>query len=162
VERKADVAYCIAVMRHISVVRVRPEGRMPRLSKVVLAGEIVLAYLATRPRMGHEDLPELVSISRNTAGAPRARLEPGSPEASMVAVRLGNAVNRTLEFLPTDARCLAQALVLSRLLSARGISSTLVIGAHSKPHFAAHAWIEHEGKPVLPQQEFRESRLLEL
>jgi len=135
---------------------------MPLLSKVVLGSEIVLAYLATRIRMGHEDLPELVSISRSTAGAPQARLQPGSPEACMVAARLANAVNRTLEFLPTDARCLAQALVLSRLLSARGISSKLVIGAHSKPLFAAHAWIEHEGQPILPQHEFRESRLVEL
>ena len=152
----------VAATRRISVERVMPEGPIPLVSKIVLAGEIVSVYVAIRLRLGREDLRELVSISRSGAGVPQAGLEPGSPQAWMVAARLGNAVDRTLGVLPTDARCLVQALVLSRLLSVRGISSKLVIGAHSKPNFAAHAWIEHEGRPVLPQREFRESRLLEL
>jgi hypothetical protein len=142
--------------------RVIPAGALPLASKIALAGEIVSSYLVIRLRMGREDLRELVRDSRRSPAESRAELEPGSAEEWLVAARLGNAVIRTLAILPTDARCLVQALVLSRLLSVRGISSTLVIGAHSKPNFAAHAWIEHEGRPVLPQEEFDESRLLEI
>jgi hypothetical protein len=57
---------------------------------------------------------------------------------------------------------LVQSLVLSRLLTARAISSTLVIAAHAQPDFAAHAWLEHEGRPVLPPQGFNESKLVEI
>ncbi|MGH2843253.1 MAG: lasso peptide biosynthesis protein [Solirubrobacteraceae bacterium] len=42
------------------------------------------------------------------------------------------------------------------------MESTLVIGAHPQPDFAAHAWIEHDGSPVLPTAGFADSRLLEL
>jgi hypothetical protein len=55
-----------------------------------------------------------------------------------------------------------QSLVLSSLLAARGLPSTLVIGAHSKPEFVAHAWIEHDGRPVLPPLDFCDSRLVEI
>lgn len=79
-----------------------------------------------------------------------------------MALRLGNAVDRTLSVLPTDSRCLVQSLVLTRLLSARGVPSTLVIGAHSTAQFEAHAWVEYQGRPVLPPGEFLNSRLLEL
>jgi hypothetical protein len=79
-----------------------------------------------------------------------------------LASRLGRAVYRTLRILPTDSRCLVQSLVLSRMLSARGIPSTLVIGAHSRPDFTAHAWVEHDGRPVLPPRGYQDSRLVEL
>jgi hypothetical protein len=52
--------------------------------------------------------------------------------------------------------------VLSALLSARGISSTLVIGANSEPDFVAHAWVEHEGWPLLPPRGFEQSRLVDI
>ena len=67
-------------------------------------------------------------------------------DSDVTAARLGYAVARTLRTLPTDSRCLVQALVLYRLLSERGIHSTLVIGARSQPEFAAHAWVEHAGR----------------
>lgn len=71
-------------------------------------------------------------------------------------------MDRTLRLLPTDSRCLAQSLVLLRMLSDRGIPATFIIGAHSRPEFEAHAWIEYAGAPVLPTLGFEESRLLEL
>jgi hypothetical protein len=71
-------------------------------------------------------------------------------------------VTKTLRVLPTDSRCLVQSLVLSRLLATRGIPSTLVIGARSDSTFMAHAWVEHGGYPLLPQEGFEEYRLLEL
>lgn len=139
-----------------------PGERVSPALKIVLAAEILAAYVVARWRMSRRDIRDVVSASRARWGARPAAWEPGSREEWLVAHRLGNAVGRTLRILPTDSRCLVQALVLSRLLSARGISSTLVIGAHSRPDFAAHAWVEHDGHPVLPQQGFHESRLLEL
>lgn len=118
--------------------------------------------MVARWRMRRSDIRDVVLASRAGCGATPEAWEAGSREEWLIAARLGNAVGRTLRILPTDSRCLVQSLVLSRLLSARGISSTLVIGAHSRPEFAAHAWVEHEGHPVLPQQGFQDSRLLEL
>lgn len=151
------------IQAELAGARVRIAQRVPPLLKFVLAAEILLAYSATRLRMLPQvDVRELVVASRARPARTQAQLEPGSPEAWLTAARLGYAVSRTLGILPTDSRCLVQALVLSRLLSARGIPSTFVIGAHSEPDFAAHAWVEHEGRPVLPQQDFHGSRLLEL
>jgi hypothetical protein len=42
------------------------------------------------------------------------------------------------------------------------MEGSVVIGAHSAPDFVAHAWIEHHGMPLLPPEDFTESRLLEL
>ena len=62
--------------------------------------------------------------------------------------RLGHAAQRTLRFVPFDSRCLAQSLVLLTILSRRGISSSVVIGVEVAP-FAAHAWVESGGRPLL-------------
>jgi hypothetical protein len=43
-----------------------------------------------------------------------------------------------------------RSLVLTALLSRRGIASTLVIGVRPGGEFGAHAWVEHEGAPLLP------------
>lgn len=128
----------------------------------MLVGEILGVYAATRRRMPRGDI-------RHIAGASRALLQrtpPTQPPAGQdswdVAAHLGRAVYRTLRVLPTDSRCLVQSLVLSRMLSARGIASTLVIGARSRLGFEAHAWVEHDGRPVLPPRGFQDSRLVEL
>ncbi len=55
----------------------------------------------------------------------------------------------TVRLLPTDSRCLVRSLVLTRLLGRRGVPSSLVIGVMSEPQFAAHAWVEHGGAPLL-------------
>ena len=78
------------------------------------------------------------------------------------AANMANQVFRTLRALPTDSRCLVQSLVLSQMLGARGIPSTLVIGARSQPEFEAHAWVEYDGRPVLPPRDFQDARLVEL
>lgn len=109
--------------------------------------------------MPRHDIRDVVAATR--AGPAASPAAPG-PDAALVAARLGYAVSKTLRVLPTDSRCLVQALVLTRLLSIRGISSRLVIGARSQPDFAAHAWVEHAGQPVLPAAEYGDSRLIEL
>jgi hypothetical protein len=139
-----------------------PTDHLPPLLRGFLAVEILVGYAITRWLMRRHDIRTLVTISRREAH--RAPAAPGAevPDPWRVALRLGNAVDRTLSVLPTDSRCLVQSLVLTRLLSARDIPSALVIGAHSTSRFEAHAWVEYEGRPVLPPGDFRDSRLLEL
>jgi hypothetical protein len=143
-------------------IRVAPSGPIPRRAKVVLAGEIVSVYMRVRWLMWRGDIRSTVSKIRVGSSVQAVRFEPGSPNTRLVAIRLGAAVRRTLSLLPTDSRCLVQSLVLSRLLSMRAISSTLVIGARSEPRFDAHAWVEHQGQPVLSPQGFEELRLIEM
>jgi len=130
--------------------------------KMMLAGEILSVYLRVRWLMRRHDIRTVVAAVRVSCQCAPVGVEPGSLESRLVAVRLGVAVRRTLSVLPTDSRCLVQSLVLSRLLSTRSISSTLVIGARAEPRFDAHAWVEHEGVPVLPPLGFDELQLVEI
>jgi hypothetical protein len=75
---------------------------------------------------------------------------------------LSNAVERVLSKLPTDSRCLVRSLVLLWLLERRGTTGTLVIGVSPKPEFEAHAWVEHEGRPLLPSGEGQYARMVEI
>jgi len=144
--------------------RLRSLGRAkPRRLKVVLAVEILVAYVRVRRLMRRRDVRSIVATVRVPRPRRPVEVETESlDDDRLVAARLGVAVRRTLSVLPTDSRCLVQALVLSRLLSARAISSTLVIGARPEPRFDAHAWVEHEGIPVLPPQGFDDLRLVEM
>ena len=72
------------------------------------------------------------------------------------------AVLITLRPVPGDTRCLARSLALTRVLSRRGIPSTLVIGARTDPGFLAHAWVEHGGAPLLDSGDGEFQRLAEL
>lgn len=143
----------------------RPIPRRPTatvFTKVRLVAEVLSIYARMRLRMRENDLPKLVAFSRRGAVPPPRGLQPGTRESWCVAARLGNAVTKTLRILPTDSRCLVQSLVLTRLLAARGISSSLVIGTRADPEFAAHAWVEYAGVPVLAAGEFEDARLLEI
>lgn len=141
---------------------VSPPRPMATRTKVVLAAEILLVYVRVRWLMRRRDVRTIVSTVRTPS---RERPDGAGPEGlddRHVALRLGSAVRRTLTVLPTDSRCLVQALVLSRLLSARTIPSTLVIGVRPEPSFDAHAWVEHDGLPVLSPQGFDALRLVEI
>jgi transglutaminase superfamily protein len=131
-------------------------------SKVALAGEILVVYARVRLRMRRGDIREVVASIRSRSASRPTRSEAGSAEVWLTSARLANAVIRTLTVLRTDARCLSQSLVLLWLLARRGIPSTLVVGVHTSPEFAAHAWIEHAGKPLLSPGSFPDGRLLEL
>jgi hypothetical protein len=64
--------------------------------------------------------------------------------------------------VPGDTRCLVRSLVLTRLLARRGIQAKLVIGASAGGEFLAHAWVEHDGYPVLNPGDGSFGRLVEL
>ena len=63
--------------------------------------------------------------------------------------RLEWAVRRASRLVPR-ATCLAQALALNRWLHSQGRESIVQIGVTSDSgQFAAHAWVEHDGLPLL-------------
>jgi len=136
-----------------------PLGRsLGPLQRARLVGEIVVAYVRAWREL--RQLPIEQAVARLRAG--RAASGRGGPEALEEAARLGRIVVRTLAFLPGDTRCLRRSLVLTQLLSRRGISGRLVIGARTAPDFLAHAWVEHDGVPVLSPEGDSFGRLVEL
>lgn len=136
-----------------------PRGRRlgPR-ERARLIAEIVAAYLRAWREL--RQAPIETAVARLRAGRPAAGRS--GPEALQEAARLGRAVVRTLAFLPGDTRCLRRSLVLTQLLARRGISGRLVIGARTAPDFLAHAWVEHDGIPVLDPEGDAFGRLVEL
>ena len=134
----------------------RPQP-IPAMTKVRLAAEILLAYARARRALRHGTLPA-------AAAAMRRSWEPGgSPEEDAYAtgLRLGGIVTRVLGVLPRDPRCLTRSLVLTALLARRGIPAMVVIGVCPDP-FAAHAWVEYRGRPLLQPATAPFERLLEV
>jgi hypothetical protein len=126
--------------------------------KARLGIEILVAYVRARCELRRAPIEDVVERLRCSAAADR-----GDDRAVLEeAVRLGRAVVRTFAFVPGDTRCLNRSLVLTRLLSRRGISARLVIAARTDPDFLAHAWVEHSGVPVLAPADHSFGRLVEL
>ncbi len=125
--------------------RVAPQRqRLSLRRKLLLAVEILVTYVRIRWLMRHQDALHAIPRIRGSA----TPFE-WTPEQSYLAgVRLGRIVDRTLAPLPYDSRCLFRSLTLTALLGRRGIPSTLVIAVRCTP-FAAHAWVEHDGRPLL-------------
>ena len=123
-----------------------------------LAAEILAAYLRAWRELRRA--PITATVERLRAAQSPLRAE--GPAALEEARRLGHAVVRALALVPGDTRCLRRSLVLLQLLARRGISAQLVIGTRSDPDFLAHAWIEHDGKPVLSPGDGSFGRLVEL
>jgi hypothetical protein len=136
----------------------RPEPRS-HAERARLACEIVAAYALARREMRRGPIAATVAALRSGRTQPLAQ---PTPEMQAEARRLGYAVMRLLSVLPGDTRCLARSLVLTRLLAKRGIAAKLVIGARAEPSFLAHAWVECEGRPVLPPGDGSYGRLVEL
>lgn len=113
-------------------------------AKLVLAAEVLAAYVAARRSLRRFGLREALAQLRG--------IEPTRQVGDPVADgrRLGRAVGRTLGALPADGRCLSQSLVLTRLLARRGVQTQLVIAVRPGERLAAHAWVEHDGVPLLP------------
>lgn len=157
-------------------------GPLSPVAKLRLVSEVLRTFHDVRRRMHEADVRDLLVQLRSEAPGPLA--DP-SPHVLHDALRLGRAVSRTLGPLPVDATCLARSLVLVAMLARRGLPGTLVIGvqpgggeATAAPRglrlrnrlargeapegggFAAHAWVEVGGQPVLAPGDF--ARLTEL
>ena len=135
-------------------------GRFSPGEKASLGLEVLRAYVRVRWLLARRGLPEAVRIVRRGLATHEVGGSDWQRWAS--AARYGRIVVRILRLLPTDGRCLMRSLVLASLLARRGIYGRFVIGVRPDPSFAAHAWIEVDGQPVLAtdQEEFR--RLVEL
>lgn len=134
-------------------------------SKLRLALEVYIAYCHVRWWLRRHEIREVVCRLRawGPAAAGVASCEESDAgRAHRGGLRLGRAVIRSLRLLPTDSRCLMRSLVLTGLLARRGIGSSLIIGVRSAPEFAAHAWVEHAGEPLLPPGDPSLGRLTEL
>jgi hypothetical protein len=132
--------------------------RLRPIERLRLVGEILAAYVQARRALRQAPIASVVVRLRTEASPAR----PATQSTLWEARRLGRAVTRTLALVPGDTRCLARSLVLTRLLGRRGIPAKLVIGARSDPNFLAHAWVEHEGNPVLATGDGEFGRLVEL
>ena len=119
--------------------------RMPADLRVRIAAEIVATYAEVRWRMLRGDVARVVGALRQDA------VDVHSPyDAYRIGRRLSDPVRRTLDPLPWDSRCLMRSLVLLRMLARRGVIAQLVIGVRPGEQFEAHAWVEHDGHPLLP------------
>jgi hypothetical protein len=128
---------------------------LPLRGKIALGYEIVRTYARVRRLQKGRDIQDVLDELRAEVSARQ-----GDRTTLLNGFRLGRAVARTLGMLPSDTRCLIRSLVLTEMLSRRGIESALVIGVRTDDGFEAHAWVEHGGAPLLPDAEF--GRLVEL
>ena len=124
--------------------------------KLALIAEILRTYVRVRWSVRRHELP--ATLTRLREGV----VPPAGASRRYTSWRLASATVRVLDRLPSDSTCLTRSLVLTRVLAARGIGSSLVIGVAPAPNFAAHAWVELDGLPLLPAEEWTYSRLVEL
>ena len=132
--------------------------RLSHPARARLAVEILAAYAQSRRALRREPIATVVAGLRSRSPAASAPISDSLYEAR----RLGRAVTRLLAHVPGDTRCLVRSLVTTRLLANRGIQAKLVIGARIEPEFLAHAWVEHDGEPVLDPGDDSFGRLVEL
>jgi hypothetical protein len=63
---------------------------------------------------------------------------------------LAISVERVARRLPFRPTCLEKALVLERLLAAAGLDASVIIGVRRANNtLDAHAWLEHNGQPLI-------------
>ena len=113
-------------------------------SKVMLGVEILVTYVRARWLMRKD-----IRIALATLRRPLDVMPEGNTQGGTAGRRLGRTVATIVGRLPTDSRCLARSLVLTGLLARRGVRSTLVIAVRPGSDFAAHAWVERQGEPLL-------------
>lgn len=124
--------------------------------------EVVVGYALVRVRfwpLVRRDAPRGVRAVRGWASLhPR----PAKEDPMVVARRLGYAVTRVVPLMPGESRCLIRSVVLTALLTRRGVDSRLVIGVRPGDQFLAHAWVEVGDEALLPPQSALVERLVEL
>jgi hypothetical protein len=114
-------------------------------ARIAFIAEVLGTYAHVRRLLAGHGITEVVG-----------RLRDGTPDrldhetACRLAERLYRPVRRTLRPLPFDTRCLMRSLVLLAMLARRGAHCQLVLAAEARQGFAAHAWISHAGRPILP------------
>jgi hypothetical protein len=128
--------------------------------KLLLGVEILVTYVRIRWLIRDDNAVRAVPEIRGRFPA-RGQFGGSAEQRLLAGLRLGHTVIRTLSPLPYDSRCLFRSLTLTALLQRRGIPSTLVIAVRPAP-FAAHAWVEHDGRPLLEPAQPGFERIAEL
>jgi hypothetical protein len=121
--------------------------------RLALVAEILATYVIVRWQVRRHDLPAAVAALR--AGR-RLAVVDREPR------RLAAFAERIVARIPGDSRCLMRSLVVLAMLSRRGVDARLVLAARPTPEFAAHAWVERNGDPLLPTRGFGDARMAEL
>jgi len=134
-------------------------SRLGAVERTRLGAEILATYARVRWLLHSRDPKDAVADLRKYARRHEARPEPG--QELLVGWRLAHAVNVTLSPLPLDVRCLVRSLTLLTLMERRDLHPKLVIGVRPRP-FAAHAWVELHGHPLLPGADSEHERLAEI
>lgn len=125
----------------------RDAARLSTRERLRLAWEILQAYVLVRWWLRRSGVEKTLAAARRRA---HSALVPDGDVSLATALRLGRGVQSTLGVLPLDSRCLIRSLVLTRILARRGVDSTVVFAAKTKPRFMAHSWVELAGVPLLP------------
>ncbi len=126
-----------------------------------LALEVAVTYLRVRWHMRQDDAERAVAALRAHAGRSQASFDAEPASGFLAGWRLSRAVRKVLTRIPGDSRCLFKSLTLMCMLERRGIQQLVVIAVRPQP-FAAHAWVEVDGHPVLPDADPGYERLMEL
>jgi Transglutaminase-like superfamily len=121
--------------------------------RAALVAEILATYVTVRWQVRRHDLPTAVAALR---GGRRLAVVDREPR------RLAAFAERIVARIPGDSRCLMRSLVVLAMLARRGIDVRLVVAARPTPDFAAHAWVERNGDPLLPTRGFGDARMAEL
>ena len=121
--------------------------------RLALVAEILTTYVIVRWQVRRHDLPAAVAALR--AGR-RLAVVDREPR------RLAATAERVVARIPGDSRCLMRSLVVLAMLARRGVDARLVLAARPTPEFAAHAWVERNGDPLLPTRGFGDARMAEL
>jgi hypothetical protein len=136
-------------------------GRLGPLSRLALSAEILGVYARVRRELRRTDIRAAIARLR----APALARPPSAASGALgyaSGVRLGKAAASVLGPLPVESGCLQLSLVLCSLLARRGVQSSIVIGVRPGDDFGAHAWVELDGRPLLPSSEAEFERLVEL
>jgi hypothetical protein len=133
-----------------------PAGELRVVDRARVAAEVLANYGPLWRAVRTNDLVGMAATARTS---PRLVQAPPEQHAEL-AYRLGGIVQGVMRVLPTDKRCLITSLVTLRVMANRSIDGRLVIGVRSGDEFEAHAWVEHDERPVLPVNGFH--RLHEL
>lgn len=126
--------------------------------KIKLSLEIAGSYCRARWWVRRRTIEDALAAARTGSAGPP---DMSPADVYRLAFRLGRVVERGLNHLPGDTRCLTRSLVLVRLLARRGIPTRLVIGVKPQP-FAAHAWVEYEREPLLNPAGYESGRLIDI
>ena len=103
-----------------------------------------LALLAAQWRVWRRPTGELTTVTApSPVGVPRSPMPPD-------AWRLAVAVRRAAAYGVFRPQCLVRSMALQRLLERDGIEGgRLVVGVRRRSgEFAAHAWVELQGRPL--------------